>query len=173
MLARDPRKSRVTLNLDTYTPAFFTAIANKLASGASKDYLKNFGIGIETWRVLALIAVAGETTAQSICQFTGMDKGSVSKVMKQMLAKGLIVLATADRDKRVRLTQLTEEGQAMHDKIILYALHRENSLLSVLTASERETLVRLLQRLKENINRVDIDSSLYVKAHWHRESPQE
>lgn len=169
MAARESRKGRIVLDLDTYTPAFFTSIANKLANGASKDYLRNFSIGIEAWRVLALIAAAGETTAQSICQFTGMDKGSVSKVMKQMQAKRLIIVEPDDRDRRVRITKLTAEGQVMHDKIVRYALHREDSFLSVLTSSERETLVRLLQRLKENIHRVDIDSSLYVKAHWQKE----
>ena len=44
------------VDLERYVPAFFTWIANKLSGGASTAYLSAFNVGIETWRLLVLLA---------------------------------------------------------------------------------------------------------------------
>lgn len=38
-------------------PIRWTWIANKLSRGASQQYLSTFGVGIEVWRPLVLLAI--------------------------------------------------------------------------------------------------------------------
>lgn len=54
------------VDLDRYVPAYLTWIANKLSRGASQYYLNAFGVGIETWRCLVLLAVEGSISAQQV-----------------------------------------------------------------------------------------------------------
>ena len=79
------------LDLDRYTVAYLVWIANKLSSGASRSYRKVFGVGVETWRCLVLLAIHDSIAAQQISQVMGMDKASVSRCFKIMQARGLIV----------------------------------------------------------------------------------
>jgi DNA-binding MarR family transcriptional regulator len=153
-------------NLKRYTPAFFTWIDNKLSSGASSTYLKLFGVGIESWRCLVLLAIDSPIAAQSVCRVIGMDKASVSRCFQRMQAQGLITVAADENDRRSKLAHLTSKGRAIHDQILGIALERERALLSVLKPNERETLIDLLNRLHENLPVVEEMTARYVKRRW-------
>jgi DNA-binding MarR family transcriptional regulator len=53
------------------------------------------------------------------------------------------------------MATLTKKGRALHDQILGIALERERAFLSPLTASETETLIKLLKRLHENLPEVE------------------
>ena len=168
-----PRPSRRTLDngaevvdLDRYVPAFLTWIANKLSRGASAHYLEVFDVGIETWRCLVLLAIHRSISAQNVSRVIGMDKASVSRCFKSMQARGLITVALDADDGRVRIATLTRKGRDLHDQIMGMALAREEALLSVLNANERDTLVALLKRLHENLPAVEAATDRYVTRHF-------
>jgi DNA-binding MarR family transcriptional regulator len=172
-----PRSSRATkpasrtanvLDLDRYTVAYLVWIANKLSSGASRSYLKVFGVGVETWRCLVLLAIHHSIAAQQISQVMGMDKASVSRCFKIMQAKGLIVMGLDASDGRVRIATLTPKGRTLHDQILELALERERALLSVLSESDRQTLLKLLKRVHENLPAVEAATSAYIARRYPR-----
>ena len=153
-------------NLKRYTPAFFTWIENKLSSGASSTYLKLFGVGIESWRCLVLLAIDSPISAQNVCRVIGMDKASVSRCFQRMHTQGLITVTVDESDRRAKLAHLTSKGRTIHDEILGIALERERALLSVLQPAERETLIDLLNRLHENLPVVEEMTARYVKRRW-------
>jgi len=156
------------VDLDRYVPAYLTWIANKLSRGASQHYLNAFGVGIETWRCMVLLAIEGSISAQQISRVVGMDKASVSRCFKSMQEQRLIVLELDAADGRLRLAKLTKKGRALHDDIIGVALERERAFLSVLTPKECETLIDLLKRLHENLPEVDSATERYVAREFPR-----
>ena len=156
------------LDLDRYAVAYLVWIANKLSSGASRSYRKVFGVGVETWRCLVLLAIHGSIAAQQISQVMGMDKASVSRCFKIMQARGLIVMGLDASDGRVRIATLTAKGRALHDQILEMALERERALLSVLSQPERETLLRLLRRVHENLPAVEVATTAYIAGRYPR-----
>lgn len=156
------------VDLDRYVPAYLTWIANKLSRGASQYYLNAFGVGIETWRCLVLLAVEGSISAQQVSKVIGMDKASVSRCFKSMQADGLIALELDASDGRLRLAKLTRKGRELHDKIIGVALERERAFLSVLSPAECDTLIDLLKRLHENLPEVEGATERYVTKHFPR-----
>jgi DNA-binding MarR family transcriptional regulator len=167
---KTPTDSRRVLDLDRYTVAYLVWTANKLSRGASNNYLKVFGVGVETWRCLVLLAIHDSIAAQQVSQVMGMDKASVSRCFKIMLAKGLIVMGLDASDGRRRIATLTAKGRALHDQILELALERERALLSVLSEAERETLLRLLKRLHENLPAVEVATAGYIAARYPRAS---
>jgi len=158
-------KSKV-VDLDRYAPAYFTWIANKLSRGASQHYLAAFDVGIETWRVLVLLAIHGSISAQQVCRVIGMDKAVVSRCFKRMQARGFITLGLDAADGRLRVATLTDAGRAMHDQIRGIALEREKAFLSVLSGEERDTLLELLHRLHENLPSVEHATQRYLERHF-------
>jgi DNA-binding MarR family transcriptional regulator len=163
---RKPSRTQPHVDLQRYVPAFLTWIANKLSRGASQHYLRVHGIGIETWRLLVLLAVEGALSAQHASKVIGMDKASVSRCFKSMQADELISVSLDDDDGRLRIATLTTKGRAVHDDILGIALAREQALLSVLEPDEHEALIKLLTKLHENLPEVETATSQYVSHHF-------
>lgn len=166
--AHQPGRSgptREVIDLNNYAPAYFTWIANKLSSGASQAYLAAFDVGIESWRVLVLLAIEGSISAQKACGIIGMDKASMSRCFKSMQARGFIELTLDPQDGRARIATLTQTGRAVHDQIRDIAMAREKVFLSVLTAAERKVLLDLLRRLHENLPAVEIATRDHLSRH--------
>lgn len=166
----EPRKparpGRKVVDLQHYAPAYLTWIANKLSGGASQAYLAAFSVGIETWRILVLLAIEPSLTAQRVCKVIGMDKGSVSRAFKSMQERQLITIGLDPQDGRARLATITPQGHELHDKIIAIALERERALLSALTPDEREVLLSLLRRLHDNLPAVEVATAKYLALHY-------
>ncbi|WP_191600458.1 MarR family winged helix-turn-helix transcriptional regulator [Marinomonas algicola] len=153
-------KKRITtknnqLDLDRYVPALVTFLANKLSSGASACYRKNFDVGVVEWRLLALLKVEQNITANRMCQVIGLDKAAVSRALKLLSQRGSVNFIKDEKDGRSSLICLTKEGEILHDKILHIALEREALLLGGFQAEEVEVLLRLLHKLNANIGQVN------------------
>jgi DNA-binding MarR family transcriptional regulator len=155
-------KDKRNVDLSRYTPALFTWIANKLSSGASSNYLRLFGVGIETWRCLVLLAIETPISAQKVSRVIGMDKASVSRCFKRMRDQGIIKISADAMDGRAKQAHLTAKGRRLHDQIIGLALERERAFLAVLEVDEREVLIGLLNRLHDNLPAVEEATARYI-----------
>lgn len=160
-LPRKPRRPRPAdlpdatdgplLDLNRYVPAFITFIGNKLSNSATAFYQKNFGVNATEWRIISQLAIEPGIPASRISQVIGFDKGTVSRVLVALQKRGLLTIRSAPDDGRVHSITLTARGRAVHDKVIIAALEREQRLLSCLKREEREVLIELLRRLHGNV----------------------
>jgi DNA-binding MarR family transcriptional regulator len=143
------------LDLQRYIPALVNFLSNKLSSGASKCYRKNFAIGIIEWRVLAMLKVESNITANRICQVIGLDKAAISRAVKQLVDADYVALKPDPEDARSSLLQLSVNGHRLHDQIIPIALERERLLLSGISKKDLDVTIDVLTKLNENIKLVD------------------
>jgi DNA-binding MarR family transcriptional regulator len=154
------------IDLDHYVPGYLTWVSNKLSRGASQAYLRVFGVGIETWRLMVLLAIEGELTANEASRIIGMDKASVSRCFKSMQSKGQIEMRLDAKDGRLRVASFTAQGRAVHDQIIGLALERERAFLSALAPEEARQFLSLLVRLHENLPAVEAATAAYIDTHF-------
>ncbi len=143
-----------TLALDTYFPFFLGTIANRWSSTSSKLYLDEFGIGIGAWRVLASIQAKGEATSLDVAQHISMDTGAVSRAVTQLDKDGYIQKVEGRFPGRTRPYTLTQAGKQLHARIMKIALKREAQLLAGLSAREQQELLRLMQKVLQNLDRL-------------------
>jgi DNA-binding MarR family transcriptional regulator len=146
------------LDLDRYVPALLTFVANKLSHSASATYQRRFGVNVTEWRIMSLLAIEPGIAAARICQVIGFDKGPVSRTLASLERRGLVVTQEDPGDARRRLIRLADQGERLHDEIILVALDREQRLLACLTPEQRETLIDLLNRVHANLPAVTTPS---------------
>jgi DNA-binding MarR family transcriptional regulator len=153
------------IDLDRYVPGYLTWIANKLTRGASQAYLAAFDTGVESWRLLVLLAIETSISAQRCSKVIGMDKASVSRAFKTMQSRGLISIGLDGSDGRLRVATITPRGRALHNRIMAVALERERALLSVFDDRERDVLIGLLRRMHENLPAVEEATERYLARH--------
>lgn len=143
------------LNLSRYVPALINLLANKLATGASLCYRKHFGIGVVEWRLLAMLKVEDNITANRMSQNIGLDKSAVSRSLQLLEKAGYITSQVDSQDARRNTVSLTAEGLALHDRVLKVALERERRLLGNLSEGEVDTLINLLGRLQTQVTHVN------------------
>jgi DNA-binding MarR family transcriptional regulator len=143
-----------TLVLDQYFPFFLGTIANRWSSTSSKLYLEQFGIGIATWRVLASIQAKGQATSLDVANHIAMDTAAVSRAVAQLDQEQYISRVEGRFPGRTRPYALTPAGKRLYTSIMKLALKREALLLTGLTAQEQQELIRLMQRVLQNLDRL-------------------
>jgi len=157
-----PPASVTLIDVHDYVPALITVISNRLSRGAAASYLDNFGVGIEVWRCLVLLAPGKPLSVQAISPQVGLDKSSVSRSFKKMHADDLITLSHDDHDGRLRLATITPKGMDVYHQILGLALAREQAFLTGFSRSEVATLKTLLLKLDNNLAAVEDASADYV-----------
>ncbi len=147
----DDRASPHALDLDRYVPAQLTYLANKVSASASGLYRPRFGVGIADWRIMAMLAAEPWSPAGRIVDSTGMDKGAVSRCLRDLMKAGYVEVRADASHGRRQLVALTRRGLRLHDQIVGLAVERERQLLRGFSEEERQTLLDLLMRMREQL----------------------
>ena len=71
----------------------------------------------------------------------GLDSGHASRLLRALEADGMVTMAAGERDRRVRTARLTPAGLAERAVLDRRAAELAESLLTPLTATQRERLV--------------------------------
>ncbi|WP_328831492.1 MarR family winged helix-turn-helix transcriptional regulator [Thermaurantiacus tibetensis] len=133
------------LILAEFLPYRLSVAANAVADRVAQVYRTRFGLRIPEWRVLAVVAEGAATQAELV-EKTAMDKMTVSRAAKALVARGLLARTRA-KDRRTLALALTPEGERLHAEVAPHALAIEAELLSGFTEAERAMLMALLARL--------------------------
>jgi DNA-binding MarR family transcriptional regulator len=144
-------RARRLLDLERYVPALLDFVANKMSSSAGASYRKLFGIGVIEWRCLSLIALEPWLAPQRLCQVIGLDKAAASRSVAKLRGKGLVQARPNALRSRFLELALTQEGQRVHDRIIVIAHGRERRLLGSLSQTEVDVLIGALHKMLGSI----------------------
>lgn len=108
-----------------------------------------FGLNLTEWRVLLTVADRPGVSAQELSDHTGLDKMSVSRVVRRLEAQGRLAREGSATDRRRRHLDLTDAGWSVYDEIARSAVQREKQIYAGLTPAELDTLRVLLSKLCE------------------------
>lgn len=137
---------------DVYVPALLSTLNNRLSSGASDLYLARFGIGINEWRILTVLARRPGCSARDVAGRAAIHLTVISRGLRSLAVKGLVDITPGAAQRQLALTTA---GRQLHDRIAVVALERERRLLAGLSADEVDQLRTLLGRLTGNLAEVD------------------
>ena len=97
--------------------------------------------------MLHVIAVNPGLGQSRLAEAMGVDRSTIVKVVDQLQARGLIVREPSPVDKRSHCLGLTDRGRAAMKRLERLVLRHEDEFSKVLSADERQFLIRLLTRL--------------------------
>lgn len=99
------------------------------------------------FRVLFWVWLLGPLEPRAIASFASASRASVSSVLNTLERDGFVVRRRQSDDRRLVTVELTPAGHGLIAEAFKAHNEREREWASVLSASERATLVELLRRL--------------------------
>src|SRR5699024_5696017 len=96
---------------------------------------------------------------EQLVEMLKIDRATASRAIKNMENNGLITKKSQKENKKNKLLYATEKGEELYSFIIRENEHSNSVALEGLTETEITTLVKLLDKVKNNIS----EDWLYVK----------
>lgn len=113
------------------------------------------GITRAQWRVLtSLIRMEGPTQSD-LAEVLDVERITLCRMVDRLAEAGLVERRADPSDRRVWRLHLTERAAPLVDEITMIANDMEESILSVLSTEQRETLTDLLVTVRDHIRAVD------------------
>jgi DNA-binding MarR family transcriptional regulator len=138
-------------DLGQYLPYLVNRAGMRLAVNFGKD-IREQGVAVQEWRVLAALAAAGSQRLSDLAGLTSIDLSTLSRLVSRMARGGLVRRSRANGDKRERRVALTAKGGRTTRAIIPTARRYELVALAGLSAQEARLLKRLLARVYANLD---------------------
>jgi MarR family 2-MHQ and catechol resistance regulon transcriptional repressor len=117
-----------------------------LATHAGRS-LSRTGLGASDFRVLEVLLHKGPQPVNTIGPKVGLTPGSISVAIDRLVRKALVSREDCERDRRLRIVQLTSKGRALISKIFDKHAADMEEAARTLSKEERATLIGLMKKL--------------------------
>ena len=92
-------------------------LAKMIDRVTARQLHREFGLNVAQWRVLAFIGLSGPSTASKIVAGAEADPGEVSRAVRVLVAKGLVIRGRAHCSGRRKLIAQTEAGRELFERV--------------------------------------------------------
>lgn len=139
------------LELDRFLPYRLSVLSNRIGDAIARQYSERFALSIPEWRVMAALGNTPWLSASEVATRTAMDKVQVSRAVANLVETDRVERMPDAEDGRIVRLQLSRDGQAVYSQIVPLALELESRFVATLTAEERASLDRIMQKLARQI----------------------
>ena len=124
-------------------------LQSQLSAQATDILKQHTKISLSEWRVLALLTDPTITFQKDVLKAMGLDKAQISRTLKRLSEKKLIILTSDKQDQRNRLVTITDEGKALVQKMVPIMLKRQAHLQSDFNETELINLFSYIEILEK------------------------
>ena len=110
-------------------------------------HMEPHGITAAQFKVMIIIAQFGVDTPAELCRHLSLDSGSMTRMLDRLEQKGLLLRKRCADDRRLVRLALTDEGQALADKLPEIGVNAMNQLAGALDSEELQTLEAILKKI--------------------------
>jgi len=121
--------------------------AYRALSHLSLGSIANTGMCFTDFAILEALLHKGPLPVNTMAPLVNLTSGSMTTAVDRLQTRGLVRRAADPGDRRARIVQLTPEGHQLIEGVFRQHSADMEEVASVLTANERETLLRLLKKL--------------------------
>ena len=115
-------------------------------------------MSLTEWRIISLINAVNETTASEIVKTTFIDKGQISRTVRSLADKGLVLAKQSESTRRQMALKLSPDGKALHRRIFAFMAKRQRHLTSEFTGDELAAFHAALDKLDQASRMRDFDT---------------
>ncbi|HFE39099.1 MAG TPA: MarR family transcriptional regulator, partial [Gammaproteobacteria bacterium] len=99
-----------------------------------------------------VIFLRGPLTATEVASYTKLDKMTVSRAVKYLQNRKLIITENSPSDKRSRLLSVNKTGQQICQEVLPGLLSYQREVFSVLDDSEKQSFEAIYKKLMQKIS---------------------
>ncbi len=141
-------------------PFLFKPIGNRFHRVAHKlkirfwQEIKNHGYSVTPDQIILLTRLWEEEglSQNEICKLTSKGKSNVTRIIDNLMKKGLVIRKTDPKDRRSTKVYLTEEGKALRDSMLPIITRYFNEAFAGFNEKEFEMFEGFLSRITENLD---------------------
>ena len=113
--------------------------------------LERMGIGPGQVPILGELRFHGEMTQRQLAEHTHVTAATISGTLKRMERAGLVYRTDDEKDARISIVRLTEEGKEQEVQASELFVRTDMNMLEGFTEEECETLLSYLERMSKNV----------------------
>lgn len=142
-------------DLASFFPYLVRLYYRAVSSAVSDVYTRRHGLTVSQWRTMAVLGPYRALSAGEIVEQSSMDKVNVSRAITGLRKAGLLKRDIDGDDRRRVSLRLTEAGLKVYEDLTPRMYEIEASLLEGLSDDERATLLRLMDKVRGNAERIE------------------
>ena len=121
--------------------------AGAMSRSAALRYA-GFGVSLQEWRTLALLAAGGPLGLTALARAAGLDKAQMSRAVTALVTRGLVRRSPPPGGTRATALSLSRAGQALYARLIGAAAERDRAFRACLAPGELAVLEAALDKLQ-------------------------
>jgi len=141
------RGARDVIRLDGFLPYGFSLLGHRLSLAAADLCARHHRLTVQEWKILSIVADGGPLTPFEIRRRGTQDKSTISWAIKRLRHRGFIATEPRARDGRTFDVSLSQKGWRFYEALVPEARRRAKQGLGAITAAERRSLQRLIEKL--------------------------
>jgi len=142
---------RSKLDLGNYLPYLINRVGFAMVEGFTADALKQHGLSIDMWRVLAALSNNGGQRQVDLSSMTSIDVSTMSRLVSRLIRAGLVSRSRSEKSSREVVVELSPKGRALVARLIPIANRLEQIASAGLSPKELAVVKRLLARMYVNL----------------------
>lgn len=136
-------------SLDDYLIFRLHGVTRPAIVGIDARLRRELGISRRDWRALAFLARHEALPAMAFARAAGLDKVIASRLVANLVERGLVVRRREPADGRIALLSLSARGRELYEEALVLTAAYNESLARVLDEDEARLLEGVLARLTE------------------------
>lgn len=142
-----PRKRIEASRLTAHIGFWMRRVSNHVSYAFARK-VETSGVTVAEWVVLREMYGGDDTTSPSVvAELTGLTRGTVSKLISRLLAKGLVTRKESATDRRYQDIELTAASLALVPRLAKLADKNDEEFFAVLSEQERKSLMSILKKI--------------------------
>lgn len=121
--------------------------AHRVISRHATESVAAMGLGFSDFTVLEALLHKGPQLVNDLGRRIQLTSGAITTAVDRLEARGLVERALDEHDARARIVSLTPAGRALIAKAFAAHRRRMDATATVLSRTERATLLALLKKL--------------------------
>jgi MarR family transcriptional regulator, organic hydroperoxide resistance regulator len=138
------------LELGNYLPYLINRVGFALVENFTAGALKNTGLSIDMWRVLAALSNSGEQRQVDLSGMTSIDASTMSRLVSRLVRAGFATRSRSEKSSREVVVALSPKGRALVQRLIPIAVKLEETASAGLTTKELTVAKALLKKMYLN-----------------------
>ena len=115
---------------------------------------EDFDYSLPQMATLLFLDEQGELTIKQVAEALGRSVSATSRLLDQLVTRGMIHRREDERDRRAKLVAITEQGRALIATLEQRRAEAQISVMDYLSAEERVTVTRGMVLLAEATQRM-------------------
>jgi len=156
MSKRSTGKHPSILTLERFLPYRLSILSNRISGIIAETYRDKFALSITEWRIMAVLGEYPGASADEVSVKIQIEKSIVSRALQKLLARHLVEREVDETDRRRQNLSLTKTGLEIYKQVVPVSYEYEEQLLECFSQKERETFDKLIDRLYQHAETIDL-----------------